>query len=588
MGPTGSGKTTLLNIISGRQKPSCGAITVNGQTFDKRLRRRLAVVQQQDVFFSQLTLMETLQFTANIRMPESVSASQKTEAINKLVQSLRLNKCLNTVIGDIFVKGLSGGEKKRASIACELLTNPDILLLDEPTSGLDSSTAHDIMNCIQENAKTHNKLIVTSIHQPASKLYHMFDQLVLLSDGYCVYSGNVKSVLPHYEELGYNCEQGYNPADFLLDILSTEDEAEMQRIRSNAYRDTMKVPDNNSEVTHEYKRKQKTRNGEFNMSESDTDSLLEDTRVMLDKECKADEMQGYGGLSNCDDRWATCWMTQYKALAWRSLKQSIGVLKQGYTLTQAIIVSVLCSLLYFQVGVSLKTSRDVFGLIFFYVGYWTFIPAMTVISSYPAERPVITKERTSGAYRLTAYYCARITSDLTDLFIHAVIMFTLFFWVGDLGGPAEFFPALIVNLIQTFACFGVGHLLSVLCKDIRMAITTLFSYLISMYLLGGFFSQHVPAWMEWIKYASLFYYPYAFTISLMVSNIEDTPCNQTKTEDFPRCIDNTTLYVTSDDILQQANVFLPPYVIVLIILAYTVLIRLAAYCALRFKKETLV
>jgi ABC-type polysaccharide/polyol phosphate export permease len=77
-----------------------------------------------------------------------------------------------------------------------------------------------------------------------------------------------------------------------------------------------------------------------------------------------------------------------------------------------------------------------------------------------------------------------MTSVLPDLFIQPVVMFVLFFWIGGFGGPAELFPALIINLLQAFACFGLGQFLSVLCKDLRMAITTLFSYLISSYLLG--------------------------------------------------------------------------------------------------------
>ncbi|OWF36388.1 ABC transporter G family member 14 [Mizuhopecten yessoensis] len=151
-----------------------------------------------------------------IRIPDDVPEQEKTKTIHKIVESLGLQKCLHTAIGDIYHRGLSGGEKKRANIACELLTDPDILLIDEPTSGLDSSTAHTLMVQLKKYTTEHNKTLVVSIHQPSSQIYHMFCTLLLLVEGEMAYFGSANMAIDHFASLGMACGQHHNPADFLF------------------------------------------------------------------------------------------------------------------------------------------------------------------------------------------------------------------------------------------------------------------------------------------------------------------------------------------------------------------------------------
>jgi ABC-type multidrug transport system ATPase subunit len=125
------GKTTLLNVLAGRALANVtGEILVNGRKFSKAVRKRIAYVMQEDIFFGSLTVNEQLSFTSQLRLPESVSIADKCAAVDNVVKILGIQKCVNTKINLI-----SGGEKKRCNIGTELLTNPSLLLLDEPTSG---------------------------------------------------------------------------------------------------------------------------------------------------------------------------------------------------------------------------------------------------------------------------------------------------------------------------------------------------------------------------------------------------------------------------------------------------------------------
>ncbi|KAK2557724.1 ABC transporter G family member 22 [Acropora cervicornis] len=218
MGP--SGKTTLLNILAGRLSPGSGEILLNGTKLSKKVKKKICYVLQEDIFFAHLTLQETLTFSAMLRLPDTLSKDQKLQKVEEIVDNLDIRKCLHTKIGSPFERGLSGGEKKRANIGCELITNPSLIFLDEPTSGLDSSNALNLVSTLKKIAQREKKTVVTSIHQPSSQIFYMFDKVLLMCGGQVAYYGKARKVLDYFESIGLCCQPHFNPADFILEKVS--------------------------------------------------------------------------------------------------------------------------------------------------------------------------------------------------------------------------------------------------------------------------------------------------------------------------------------------------------------------------------
>ena len=220
MGPSGSGKTTLLTALGGRLGGGrlTGTISYNKNPFSNKMKRNIGFVTQDDILLPHLTVVETLVFTALLRLPKELTTQQKVGQAEVVISQLGLSKCKNSVVGSQMVRGVSGGERKRVSIAQEMLINPSLLFLDEPTSGLDSTTAQRIVSTLWEVANNGGRTVVMTIHQPSSRLFYMFHKILLLSEGNTMYFGKGSEAMDYFSSLGYSPSVPMNPSDFLLDL----------------------------------------------------------------------------------------------------------------------------------------------------------------------------------------------------------------------------------------------------------------------------------------------------------------------------------------------------------------------------------
>jgi ABC-type multidrug transport system ATPase subunit len=223
MGASGAGKTTFLDILARKNKRGLvhGEAYVNGEKVDDDdFKRVIGFVDQDDTLLPTLTVHETIVDSAMLRLPRKMSKFAKLQRVEDVERQLGIYHIRNQIIGseEGNGRGISGGEKRRVGIACELVTSPSILFLDEPTSGLDAYNAFNVVECLVTLAKTYNRTIVMTIHQPRSNIVALFDQLLLLAQGHTVYSGPFTTCQSYFDSIGFSCPPGFNIADYLVDL----------------------------------------------------------------------------------------------------------------------------------------------------------------------------------------------------------------------------------------------------------------------------------------------------------------------------------------------------------------------------------
>lgn len=220
LGPSGSGKSTLLNALSGRLRGHAltGSILANDKKLTKQIQKRTGFVTQDDVLYPHLTVRETLLYCALLRLPNTLTKDDKMNVVDSVMGELGLHKCADTIIGNTFIRGVSGGERKRVCIGHEMLVNPSLLILDEPTSGLDSTAAHRLVLTLQGLARKGGKTIITSVHQPSSRVYQIFDSVLVLCEGRSIYFGKGNEAMSYFQSVRVEPSFPMNPADFLLDL----------------------------------------------------------------------------------------------------------------------------------------------------------------------------------------------------------------------------------------------------------------------------------------------------------------------------------------------------------------------------------
>ncbi|KAF7148893.1 hypothetical protein RHSIM_Rhsim03G0058600 [Rhododendron simsii] len=530
MGPSGSGKTTLLSLLGGRlREPTPGGmVTYNDQPYSKFLKSRIGFVTQDDVLFPHLTVKETLTYAALLRLPKTLAKEEKKKRAIDVICELGLERCQDTMIGGSFVRGISGGERKRVCIGNEIIINPSLLFLDEPTSGLDSTTALRIVEILQDIAEVDiyiyiyicisslwlqaGKTVITTIHQPSSRLFHKFDKLILLGKGSLLYFGKASEAMVYFSSIGCSPLIAMNPAEFLLDL-------------ANGNINDVSIPSELEDKVQMENSEAETRNGKPSPAVVH-EYLVEayETRVADDEKKKLmvplpieEELKLKTYTSKRE--WGARWWEQFSILFRRGLKERRHDYFSWLRITQVLTTAVILGLLWWQSDSdSPKDLRDQAGLLFFISVFWGFFPVFTAIFTFPQERAMLNKERAADMYRISAYFVARTSSDIPlDLLMPVLFLVVVYFMAGLRKSAGPFFLTMLTVFLCIVAAQGLGLAIGATLMDLKRA-TTLASVTVMTFMLaGGYFN--VPVFISWLRYLSFNYHTYKLLLKVQYKNI---------------------------------------------------------------------
>lgn len=573
MGPTGSGKTTILSVLSNRvRKGVTGELLVNGEPPTRDYKRRVAYVLQDDVLFANLTVEQTLTYTAQLRLPNEIPAAEKKKAVNEVIDVLNLNKARNTIIGGPFQRGISGGERKRVNIGNALLANPSLILLDEPTSGLDTSTALNLLKVLKGMADA-GYTVVSSIHQPSSQMFELFDKLMILVDGQTIYFGPASGAVAYFSSLGLNCAQFYNPADFMMGLILQEELRKGRGIKNqliaawseraeNALNDRFQFEDGN-EVRYLRKVDRKSGNVKLEMT----------APIESEKEKKKSS-------------YPIPWFKQFSILWQRSFRQTRGVYFSKLPFIQIIAIAVIAGIFWLQVPKRESRIGDEMGALFF-VGIFAggFFPLFNSLYNFPPERAVIQRERAEGAYPLSAYFIAKMCSEIFfELLFPLIFVAIAYPMIGLRGGFTRWLLFFTIVGLLALATSGLGFAISAVIFDIKMAGVLASIIQLTAMLMGGFYVSisNMPDWISWIHYISWIKYAYD---AMMINEFSGTLYEQEDdifTEfDIPG--EPGGPFITGDQILDTQDIIVRSIVANIFILAgFAIFFRTLAFLLLKW------
>ncbi|KAA0717841.1 ATP-binding cassette sub-family G member 8 [Triplophysa tibetana] len=550
IGSSGCGKTSLLDIITCRDEGGSlksGEILINGKPCTRSLvKKNIAHVRQDDRLLPHLTVRETLAFVAQLRLPAHFCQKQRDQRVDDVIAELRLRQCAHTRVGNEYVRGVSGGERRRVSIAVQLLWNPGILILDEPTSGLDSFTAHNLVITLSRLARG-NRLVLLSVHQPRSDIFQLFDLVVLLSSGSAMYCGQAKDMVPYFTALGYPCPRLCNPSDYYVDLISID--------RRNPEIEAACLEKTGTLAAQFV---ENVKNTEDFMWKSEDCGSQQDSPPSIASISKTEAAITVSQHENCLPGKLHQFTVLIKRQVFNDYRDLVTLMVHGF---EALLMSLLIGFLYYGSGEQALSVQDTVALLYMMGALTPFAVVLDVIA------------KCSKTYRLF-----QVLGELPEHCVFTLVYGVPIYWLAGLNGAPDRFLLnfllvwLMVYCSRCMALFVAAALPTLQTSSFMgNALFTVF------YLTAGFVISLENMWLVATWFSNISFMRWGFEGTLQV---------QFRGVKIPVSFGNTTIELDGIKVVEMMKMNQHPlYACYLVLIAVALVFMLLYFLSLRFIKQ---
>ncbi|KAK2418395.1 pleiotropic drug resistance protein [Trifolium repens] len=494
VGVSGAGKTTLMDVLAGRKTGGYieGNISISGYQKNQATFARISgYCEQNDIHSPHVTVYESLLFSAWLRLPSDVKTQTLKMFVEEVMELVELKPLRDALVGLPGVDGLSTEQRKRLTIAVELVANPSIIFMDEPTSGLDARAAAIVMRTVRNTVDT-GRTVVCTIHQPSIDIFEAFDELFLMKrGGQVIYAGPLgrhsHKLVEYFEAISgvQKIKDGYNPATWMLEISSTSVEAQLDVDFAEIYANSTLYQRNQELIK------------ELSTPAPDSKDLHFPTKYSqsLFVQCKA----------NFWKQQLSYWRhSQYNAVRF----------------FMTIVIGVLFGLIFWKQAKNTKTQQGLLNLLGAMYSAVLFLGATNCTSVQPVvsiERTVFYRERAAGMYSALPYAFGQVAVETIYNAIQTAIYTLILYSMMGFEWKAANFLWFYYYILMSFIYFTLyGMMLVALTPGHHVAGISMSFFLSFWNLFSGFIipRTQIPIWWRWYYWAS----PVAWTLYGLISS----------------------------------------------------------------------
>ncbi|KAK7841184.1 abc transporter g family member 29 [Quercus suber] len=497
MGVSGAGKTTLMDVLAGRKTGGYieGDIRISGfPKIQETFARISGYCEQTDIHSPQVTVQESLIYSAFLRLPKEVRIEEKMSFVDEVMELVELDNLKDAIVGLPGITGLSTEQRKRLTIAVELVANPSIIFMDEPTSGLDARAAAIVMRTVRNTVDT-GRTVVCTIHQPSIDIFEAFDDLLLMNRGQVIYSGplgeNSHKIIEYFEAIPGvpKIKEKCNPATWMLDVSSMAAEVRLEIDFVEHFKSSSLHQRNKALVK------------ELSTPPPRAKDLYFATQF---------SQSTWGQFKSC--LWKTWWTY------WRS--PDYNLVRFSFTLAAALMVGTI----FWKVGNKREAASDltaILGAMYAAVVFLGINNCSTVQPIVAIERTVFYRERAAGMYSALPYALAQVITEIPYVLVqtsyYTLIVYAMvgFQWVAT-----KFFWFFFVSFFSFLYFTYYGMMTASMTPNHQVASIFAAAFYSIFNLFSGFFipAPKIPKWWVWYYWIC----PVAWTLyGLIVSQYGD-------------------------------------------------------------------